>query len=70
MILSQLETRTGSSKGPPKETYGKLSVERNEMSSWKTASVKRMWDDSLNWRKQNGLELETVVTDKGKEILI
>ena len=48
VILSQLETSIASSKGPSKEIYGKVKVERNEMFSWKTASVKRVWADALD----------------------
>ena len=48
VILSQLETSIASSKGPPKEIYGNVKVERNEMFSWKTASVKRIWADALD----------------------
>lgn len=58
---------TGSSKGPPKEMSGKLSVEKNEMLSWKPASVQRACDDSPHGRKKNGLEMGAVVRDKGKK---
>ena len=48
MILRQLTTSVASSKGPPKEIYGKVKVESNEIFSWKTTSVKRIWADALD----------------------